>query len=459
MTPTRHHDIGNGTRRTMLLRDSGLVPNAPGSGIPSVGSAPRPRRPLPSTALVAACAAPTIPRCEERARRLTASALLALTSASPWAERVRRVALLDGTAGTRVPDTAVPDAVIAVPARDESVRIGRCLEACRDSIAESGLSVELLVLVNCSVDGTSEQVMAWSHRRAHPVTLVEAEFHAETAHAGSARGLALASAAVGVLPETPLLTTDADALVARDWVRRNVRHLSGGARLVCGAIGFDSREATFLPASLVGGDGVVERYRRATRELEHLLDPDPSNHWPHHGVSGGASLALTRATLDAVGGVPLVSCGEDRALAALLRGRGECVRYADDVSVSVSCRLHGRARGGMADTLRLHLLGADPPCDEEFREAHRVERDARLAAAVRGGWARCAAREALLRSHAVPPSDARRLACVDEVADVLAACRRTGGSACLRVGDLRRELPRLLECLERARGRAVACPA
>lgn len=385
---------------------------------------------------------------------LTSRSLRLLTCREPWIGRVARAELVSVAARPRI-----PDAVIAIPARDESARIARCLDACLDSITESGLMVDVLVLVNGSRDDTIERVARWSRRRARVVTLVDVDFHPGAAHAGGARSLALSLAAAGVPADTPLLTTDADAAPAIDWVRRNLAHLLGGARLVCGAIRLDEREAARLPEPLTDVCDVTDRYQRATRELEQLLDPDPWNRWPHHGESGGASLALTRATLDAIGGVPFTPCGEDRALAARLRGRGECVRYADDVSVRVSCRLHGRAHGGMADTLRLRLFTLDPPCDAEYREAHRVELDARLAAVVRRLWSRRSGRERLLLSHGMSDGAAARLAGVDEVADVLQDCRAVGSPSRLRVGELRRELPRLLARLERARERTPTCPA
>jgi len=352
--------------------------------------------------------------------------------------------------------------VIAIPACDEEARIARCLDACLDSIVESGLTIELLVLVNGSTDSTVDRVAAWSTDRDYPVTIVEASFHTDAAHAGAARALALELAAVDIAPDTPLLTTDADASPPRDWVRRNLAHLADGARLVCGGIHLDPSEAVSLPDPLTDGGDVAERYKEAMRELENRLDPDFWNRWPHHGESSGASLALTCATLEAVGGIPFVACGEDRALAARLRGRGEYVCYADDISVAVSCRLSGRARGGMADTLRQRLFDPDPPCDEAYREAYRVERDARLAASVRRLWSRRSGRERLLLAHSVSPCVAERLATIDEVADVLAGCRALGSPSPLRSSDLRRELPVLLELIERTKRRESpwsTCPA
>ena len=402
----------------------------------------------------------------DRGCRLTSGALRALVGAEPWASRVREhVLVASAPAGMPAGASARPaslrpiDAVVAVPARDESARIARCLDACADSIDESGRAVELLVLVNGSTDDTCARALAWSARRRRPLTLVDVAFLPGWAHAGAARGLALALAALDVPPATALLTTDADTVPALDWVRRNLEHLDAGVALVCGAIGVDPGEVARLPPASSDCADVAERYQRATREIESHLDPDPWNRWPHHGTSGGASLAIRRTTLEAVGGVPPIPCGEGRALAARVRGAGARVRYADDVVVTASCRLYGRAPGGMADTIRRRLFEVDPLCDAEFRTARRVADDARLAAALRRCWSRRDARVPLLLAHGLPSDRAAAIAGIDDVSDALQACRASGSAARLRVSTLRAELPVLLALLARAREEASTCRA
>jgi hypothetical protein len=106
------------------------------------------------------------------------------------------------------------------------------------------------------------------------------------------------------------------------------------------------------------------RYIRRILELNAHLDPSPLKPWPHHGIASGASFALRKSDYAAIGGLPTPACGEDRALAARVERLGGSVRYADGPPVSVSLRTDGRARGGMADTLRRRMFDLDAPCDE-----------------------------------------------------------------------------------------------
>jgi hypothetical protein len=104
-------------------------------------------------------------------------------------------------------------------------------------------------------------------------------------------------------------------------------------------------------------------------EIYSHCDPRPHDPWPNHRVSSGASLAVTLAAYDAVGGMPDRALGKDIAFTALLDLRGFKVRQAMDVAVLTSCRLDGRASGGAADTMRHRRDMPDAPCDDELETA------------------------------------------------------------------------------------------
>ena len=403
------------------------------------------------------------------ARRGTLRAL----NAFPWAGNVLRWAL---HVPARASTGAAPDAVIAIPARNERERIDACLTACAASVRASGRRVRTLVLVNGSTDDTAEVALGWARRNGAPVTVVDVDFRSGMAHAGAARRLALELAALDVPRETALLTTDADARPGRSWVGGCVSHLRAGAALVCGNACIDAREAQALPVRLEAFAALERRYRRASLELEHLIDPDPWNPWPHHGVASGASLAIDAGTLADIGGSPLVACGEDRALLRLVRARGLRAVHADDIEVDVSGRTRGRACGGMADTLRSRLGQTDPTCDEALLPARALHARLLARAALRTRWPvrseRSAALDAALdrlgvegRSDPAPRNLLRSLERVDgfdrvwdELDRALIEPRRTR----LRFSALARELPELLALVRRVRAaaprRAAAVP-
>ena len=331
--------------------------------------------------------------------------LLRCLNAAPWAGGIRQWSI-DHVRGPY----ARSELVVAVPARDESERIVTCLSASARAIELSGLRARLLLLVNGSTDDTAHQARMWARRQRVPTSIVEVDFAPNLAHAGAARRLALEIAGLGASPDTILLTTDADAIPLPGWVAANVRHLHAGAHLVCGAILPIAAEAAQLPARLDRFGQLEARYRAGMLELEHLLDPDPWNPWPHHGSATGASLAMRAGELQAIGGVPLVPCAEDRALAARMRANDLIVVHADDVGVEVSCRVHGRAAGGMADTIHYRMSDPDPWCDEAIQPAHVVHARLCERAWLRDAWGRPEGRVQALERLGVETALARCLA-------------------------------------------------
>ena len=376
--------------------------------------------------------------------------LLRLLARPPWTGGVGR---WSATCSTAPPSGT--ELVVAIPARDEGERIVDCLSGCARSIGLSGLRASFVVLVNGSSDDTARRVRAWSARRHLPATVVELDFVPGLAHAGAARRLAVEIACRGARSDAIVMTTDADAVPLPGWVAANARHLAAGAALVCGQALPMAHEAARLPSRLERFARLEACYRRTTLELERLVDPDPRNRRSHHGTESGASLATRVRHLESVGGVPLVRCGEDRALASRMRASGLAVVHADDAAVEVSCRVHGRAAGGMADTLRHRLREPDPLCDETIESARAIHGRLARKALLRATWAssRGARTEALERLGA-DPALARRLAAqsgFDAAWERYARAVLDPARGRLRFSALPTELGRLNALLARAR--------
>ena len=139
--------------------------------------------------------------------------------------------------------------VVAIPVRDEADRIGACLHALN---AQTRLpDAVVLLLNNCtdrtesdrSRDGAATAVSAW--------TLSVVDWPPAQANAGHARRLAMAAAAELAGTHGVLLTTDADGVVAPDWVAaKSRRRWTRGADVVCGRAIIDPVEAMLIPAHL-----------------------------------------------------------------------------------------------------------------------------------------------------------------------------------------------------------------
>ena len=250
---------------------------------------------------------------------------------------------------------------VAIPAHREVEALAACLRALANQTDLRGMPLdpacfEIILLVNNSSDGST----ALAHRFAdrHPelaLHIVDLTLAPEHAHVGWARRLAMDEAfdRFRLLDRSDgvIATTDADTLVAPDWIARTLAEMEQGADAVGGRL-------MVFPAGLLKADPQLwratvmhRRYEALADRLASLADPDPFDTWPRHGDHGGASLAATAAAYLRAGRLPPLPSGEDKAFYRALRSSGARFRHSPEVRVFTSDRLQGRAPGGMAATL------------------------------------------------------------------------------------------------------------
>lgn len=358
-------------------------------------------------------------------------------------DTIARVALHRGGAFERA------GAVAVIPARDEAERIEATLRAL---LAELRAGEGIVLAVNGSRDETAARALAILQAADAPYLLVDLDWQPGQGSAPLARRLALDLAA-DLSPAAHLFSLDADTVVRPGWRAAYEAEFAGGAALVCGAIGFDPAEAALLPPTDEAAESVLRDYRAAAREIEARLDPDPLNPWPHHGNIGGANFALRAGSYQTLGGLPVTPFGEDRALLRRARHLSMPVRFSDAPLVWTSCRLDGRARGGLSDELKRSRMESDPLVDEALEPAPVLERRIRArldflaagnaverAAVLAGLGVEPLAVEAALRESS--PGEAWALAEAQSP-----ALRRER----LRRSQLAAELPALLTLLQSAR--------
>lgn len=279
--------------------------------------------------------------------------------------------------------------VVCVPARDEAERLPRLIRSLQD---QQGFTpdarLRVLVVVNNTSDGTAQVLadMRASGRISRlDLRVIEAEFPPAEAHVGTARRMALDAGADWLeadgAPDGVLLTTDADARMPETWVRANLDALDH-ADVVGGRLVLDGEDAPADPA-LADLHRRIESYWSAVRTLEDRLDPPPHDPAPRHGDHTAASLALAVRQYRAVGGLPVLACGEDNALVGNLQRIGARLRHCPRVEVHASARREGRVSGGMATEM------------ERRAEAVRDGKPYQLPAA--GHWESLILRRAALR--------------------------------------------------------------
>lgn len=153
-------------------------------------------------------------------------------------------------------------------------------------------------------------------------------------------------------PAGAILTTDADAVPAENWIEANLRSIGAGADLVGGRIVGDRYEEEALGPGFLRRARMYATYADLCDELAAIIDPLDHDPWPRHRDHTGASLAVRNDVYRSVGGMDPLPFREDIGFVRKVQRSGFLLCHPKDVTVTVSARTIGRAQGGMADCLR-----------------------------------------------------------------------------------------------------------
>ncbi len=242
-----------------------------------------------------------------------------------------------------------PGVLVAVPARDEQATVRETLAGVAEALADArrhGLvgRTHIEVAAHRCQDRTFD--LARSAITGTPSARVMRDETSSTVgevrHAAVLRGLDRLDRPPD---STWVLSTDADTVVGRDWVRRILAEAA-----LCGAVA-------------VVGLADLDRWQGAAHAepaYESLLAS--KMHAPvglrQHDHVYGANLAVRADAYLDCGGFPTVGHGEDQLLVDDLVRRGHRVARTRNVRVRTSGRLAGRADRGLAAHLhRPHLAG------------------------------------------------------------------------------------------------------
>lgn len=217
---------------------------------------------------------------------------------------------------------------IVVPARDEEVDIGNCLDSVRACLPTSVDTAVCVVLDRCT-DDTAR----------HVPDSVDTVPNTAPLSIGAVRDLGMRHL-INRLRVHPtdriwLLNTDADTVVGPSWVDDHLCHARAGAHAVAGLA--DLADPSSLSAS------ALEGYNALLADTMHRTG---------HGHVYGANLGIRADCYEAVGGFPDVAFGEDHALVAALRDKQYRLVTALDGRVRTSARTDGRSAHGLASLLR-----------------------------------------------------------------------------------------------------------
>lgn len=227
-------------------------------------------------------------------------------------------------------------AVVVVPAFDEEETVGACLRALarQDGLAPD--DYEVVLVLNACTDDTRGAAQVAAAGTALRLTVLDGPGGGP----GPARRLGMDLARSRLAPGGLIASTDADSVVAPEWLLRQLAAVAAGADAVAGDVELD--ETGLHPSVL------EHRRARAAERLAAVLTHAPLAE--HHHFAG-ASMSLTAAAYTRVGGIEPLAVLEDEALERALRAEGLRIDRLASVRVRTSGRLVGRASAGLARDL------------------------------------------------------------------------------------------------------------
>ncbi|WP_162924825.1 glycosyltransferase [Rubrobacter indicoceani] len=244
---------------------------------------------------------------------------------------------------------------VVVPAKDEERRIGACLDALAGQVGVGASEYEVLVVLDGCSDATAEVVAG---RRARHPDLALHVLDGPDRGVGAARKLGMDVACRRLAsvcgPGALIASTDADSVVAPDWLSAQLLLVEGGAGAIGGRIEL-AGGGSDLPKHVL--DWYEEQSRRRYARVISTGPETPQEHWQF----SGASMSVTVEVYRRVGGLQGVRYLEDEHFEQTLEEAGVGIFRSSSVRVTTSTRTTGRAERGLATDLFRVVNGA--ACD------------------------------------------------------------------------------------------------
>jgi glycosyltransferase involved in cell wall biosynthesis len=216
---------------------------------------------------------------------------------------------------------------IVVPAHDEETLLPACLAALQRAVDAAGVPVHLLVVADTCTDQTVAVARACGVR----AMMIRARNVGAARSAGMGELLRLTA---GVDPAAVwLATTDADTVVPRDWLKRQLKYAGQGWDVVLGTV------------AVADWDGHPPHVPAAFHAQYDFGDGA-------HPHVHGANLGIRASAYRAAGGFRPLRTAEDHALLAAATEAGCSVLPASDITVETSARRRARAPLGFSHLLR-----------------------------------------------------------------------------------------------------------
>jgi glycosyltransferase involved in cell wall biosynthesis len=230
--------------------------------------------------------------------------------------------------------SAAWEVAVLIPARNEEVLLGHCLESAIRSIdaLPPTVGASIVLVSDCSTDRTAEIAFGLIGEKGSVL-------HTRAGTVGTARALAASYAIARTampLSNVWLANTDADCVVPPSWLKDQIDFATAGIEAVAGIVAVDSFAEH--------GPEVLARFRAS-----YPIYPDGTHPHIH-----GANLGVRADRYIHVGGWADLKTAEDHDLWGRLRKTGASMLSSAHLRVVTSGRRIGRAPSGFAGALAAH---------------------------------------------------------------------------------------------------------
>jgi len=212
---------------------------------------------------------------------------------------------------------------IVIPAHNEAETIAQCLASVQTAIAQlpSTTQAFLIVVLDSCFDNTIDIVKA----AGVDYLCCNAKCVGQVRDSGVRHAIAHGA--------TWLACTDADSIVASDWLVRQLEHVNQQKTdMICGVV-------------------TVDNWGQLSAQTQKAYLAHYQDKMGHRHIHG-ANLSFSKTAYLATGGFQSLTCHEDVDLVNRFKEKRYSITWSNQVRVATSSRLNARAKEGFGDFLK-----------------------------------------------------------------------------------------------------------
>ncbi|WP_373518654.1 glycosyltransferase family 2 protein [Pricia sp.] len=246
-----------------------------------------------------------------------------------------------------------PKVVITIPAHNEAIVIGKCIESLARQRTVLGDidkdDFEVLILCHNCTDATKKIGLQTLNRFPDLNLIVLETNRPEVNNVGAVRRVLMRIARARIFDKPGYIAmTDADTVAHPFWVANILGYIGSGYGLICGRIDINVKSVSPYAKKILA---LKSRYSGLCILLNDSISPDTFDPLPRHGDNSGPNMAVRADTYDYIGGMAPIGFCEDIDFYDRVVWGGYEVRHCPMAIVTTSGRCEPRAPWGFGAEL------------------------------------------------------------------------------------------------------------